>query len=371
MRLLQKTVMGSALLAVQGFCGIVGNIPLGPLLNQADAVVVGTVAESTAGAGSLAINLTVLRPVKGSNTMGSSILATWTSPLFSSTGLTANAPQASPLVGHTGLWFLQRLGSGWAVLPLATGDVRANGIYIPVPSGPLPPAYVYQTNASLHTKILQEIGAAAEDPATAEPISRLEASRVLVGLDQTPLLALLTHLSSSSQTIAKATGLAGLVRQGIPTAPLALSAIDFGAFSGQVQNNLSNAICEYRNTDTAGVSALGVLLNSRYQDGVRACAAHALREIHTLQAALLLEALFGDASARIRYDAVIGIAQFAMGFPQAGLADKATVIASFNPGPSVTREMKQHFPSQSLFSTNEQEYLSYWKMWLSAHSGQQ
>ncbi len=370
MKILQKTLIGIVLLAGPGFCGIGGYMPLGPLLNQADSVVVGTVAGSTTGVGHLALSLTVLRVVKGSGALGSSILATWSSPSFLYAGLNVNSVQASPLVGKTGVWFLQQVGSGWAVLPFSTGDVRANDIYIPVPSVALPTAYAYQASADPQTKLLQEIGAAAEDPTTSVAISRLEGSRILVGLDQTGLQVLLSHLASSSQTVAKATGLAGLLRLSIPSAATTLSAIDFNLFPIEVQNNLFNAICEYRSTDSGGVNALGMLLNSRYQDSVRACATHALREIHTLQAARLLEGLFGDASARIRYDAVIGIAQFAMGFPQANRADKLAVMASFNPGPSVTHEMKQHYPSQSLFSTNEQEYLSYWKIWLSAHSGQ-
>jgi hypothetical protein len=371
MKALQKTLIGIVLLAGPGFCGIGGFMPLGPLLNQADAVVVGTVVGSTTGAGRLSLNLTVLRTVKGSGELGSSILATWSSPGFSYTGLNTSVVQVSPLLRATGVWFLQQVGGGWAVLPLTGGTVLANDIYIPVPSGALPTAYAYQIGAAPQTKLLQEIGAAAEDPTTARAISRLEGSRILVGLDQTDLQGLLSHLASSSQTVAKATGLAGLLRLSIPSAATTLSAIDFSIFPNEVQNYLFNAICEYRSTDSGGVSALGILLNSRYQDSVRTCATHALREIHTLQAALLLEALFEDASPRIRYDAVIGIAQFAMGFPRASMADKIAVMASFKPGPSVTHEMKQHLPSQSLFSTNEQEYLSYWKMWLSAHSGQQ
>ena len=83
-----------------------------------------------------------------------------------------------------------------------------------------------------------------------------------------------------------------------------------------------------------------------------------------------LEKLMGDNSAQIRYDAVIGIAQYAISFPMAGMGEKPATIATFTPPPNVTNEMRQHYPSQGSFLKNEQEYVSYWKRWLAAHPAQ-
>jgi len=81
----------------------------------------------------------------------------------------------------------------------------------------------------------------------------------------------------------------------------------------------------------------------------------------------LLSALLGDASPEIRYHAVIGIAQFAMNFPMAGISTKPTVMASFISPPSVTNEMRQHYPAYGLFAADEQEYILYWKTRLAAN----
>jgi hypothetical protein len=112
---------------------------------------------------------------------------------------------------------------------------------------------------------------------------------------------------------------------------------------------------------------LGVLLGLQYSDKVRACAAHALREIHSRQTLPLLEKLLEDHSPQIRYDAVIGLAQFAIGFPMARMEDKKAAIAGFTLGPNFTSDMYPHYPAHGLFLSNEQEYISYWKNWLAAH----
>jgi hypothetical protein len=273
------------------------------------------------------------------------------------------------LIGHTGLWFLQQSGTGWVVLPLMGGDISDDDLYLPVHSGILPPAFAYDISAAPKTKLIQEIGAAAQDPTTAVAMSRLELMRVFtdLGSDLQPILA---QLSSSPQMGTRATGLAGQIRLGIPSALNGMVSSNMGMFPQDAQGQLASAVCEYRNTDAGGVGALGVLLGSQYSDNVRACAAHALREIHSQQTLPLLENLLEDSSAQIRYDAVIGIAQFAIGFPMARTEDKKAAIARFTPGPNFTSDMYPHYPAQGLFLSNEQEYISYWKNWLAAHPAQ-
>jgi len=276
---------------------------------------------------------------------------------------------ANLMVGRTGLWFLQQSGIEWVVLPLMSGDISSDDLYLPVHFGTLPSAFAYDTSAAPKTKLIQEIGAAAQDPTTAAAMSRLEAMRVFSDLsaDALPMFA---HLTVSPQMGTMAMGLAGQIRLGTPSALQAMVSSNMGMFPQDAQNQLANAVCEYRNTDAGGVGALGVLLGSQYADRVRACATHALREIHSRQTLPLLEKLLDDSSPMIRYDAVIGIGQFAIGFPVARMEDKKAAIADLTPGPNFTSDMYPHYPAQGLFLSNEQEYISYWKTWLAAHPAQ-
>lgn len=366
MNAIHKTVV-AILSAGPAFCGVVGYLPLGMVLNQADAVVVGTVASSSTAAGVLNLSLTVGRTLKGSPPPGTTILASWFSQKFSSGGVVGSEPQVGLLSGNNGVWFLQQSGSSWIVLPFMTGDFPAENICIPVPAGELPAAYRYESSADPQTKLLREIATAAEDPTTTDAISSLEATRVMDGLDSKQLQPVLVQLASSSRGTARATGLAGLLRQGVPTAITALTGTSLTAFPVKSQGYLASAICEYRSTEASGITALGILLASGQ---TRACAAHALREIHTQQTVPLLVGLFTDSSAQIRYDSVIGVAQFAMGFPVVRAADKPAAMSTFKPGPGVTDDMSRHYPALDTFSKNEQEYISYWREWSAAHPAQ-
>ncbi|HSR09051.1 MAG TPA: HEAT repeat domain-containing protein [Bryobacteraceae bacterium] len=249
------------------------------------------------------------------------------------------------------------------------GDISEGDLFLPVHSGTLPPAFAYAISAASKTKLIQEIGAAAQDPTTAGAISRLEAMRVFSDLG-TDVLPMFGQLTASPQMGTMAMGLAGQIRLGTPSALQAMVSSNMGTFPQDAQSELANAVCEYRNTDASGVGALGVLLGSQYSDSVRACATHALREIHSPQTLPLLENLLADSSPVIRYDAVIGIAQYAIGFPVARMENKKAAVAGFTPGPNFTSDMYPHYPAMDLFLKNEQEYISYWKTWLAAHPTQ-
>jgi hypothetical protein len=373
MRTLLTAPLAFFLIAQPVFGGVAGSYSVGGLLTQADQVVVATVRTSSSSAHTLSLDLVVSRALKGTATAGSSITATLSSP-----NVTALTPgvlrmngtvSANLLVGRTGLWFLKQSGTEWVVLPLMGGDISQDDLYLPVPSGTLPPAFAYDIGAAPKTKLIQEIGAAARNPSTGAAISHLEATRVFtdLGSDLQPILA---QLASSPQMGTRAMGLAGEIRLGTPGALNAIVSSNMAMFPQDAQGQLASAVCEYRNTDAGGVGALGILLGSQYSDNMRACAAHALREIHSQQTLPLLEKLLGDSSPLIRYDAVIGIAQFAIGFPVARMEDKKAAIAGFKPGPNFTSDMYPHYPAQGLFLSNEQEYISYWKNWLAAHPAQ-
>lgn len=373
MKALQIVTLSIFLTASPSFCGAIASYSVGGLLTQADQVVVATVRNSSSAANTLTMDLIVSRTLKGTAIVGSSITATLSSPNVkaSTPGVVQTSASVSVylLVGRTGLWFLQQSGTGWVVLPLMGGDISEDDLYLPVHSGTLPPAFAYAINTAPKTKLIQEIGAATQDPATATAISRLEAMRVFADLGP-DVLPMFGQLTASPQMGTMAMGLAGQIRLGTPSALQAMVSSNMGMFPQDAQSQLANAVCEYRNTDASGVGALGVLLGSQYSDSVRACATHALREIHSQQTLPLLEKLLADSSPVIRYDAVIGIAQFAIGFPVARMEDKKAAIANLTPGPNFTSDMYPHYPAMDLFFKNEQEYISYWKKWLAAHPAQ-
>jgi len=115
------------------------------------------------------------------------------------------------------------------VLPLMGGDISEDDLYLPVHSGTLPSAFAYDISAASKTKLIQEIGAAAQDPSTAAAISRLEAMRVFsdVGSDLQPILA---QLTSSPRMGMRAMGLAGQIRFGIPSALNAMVSSNLGNY---------------------------------------------------------------------------------------------------------------------------------------------
>ena len=125
-------------------------------------------------------------------------------------------------------------------------------------------------------------------------------------------------------------GLAGQIKQSIPAGVTTLAAIEFGTLPVDAQNQISNAVCEYRDTDISGILALSFLLSPEFSASVNSCAAYALRPIHSREALPTLRKPLDGNSAVTRYDAVIGIAQFAMGFPIVGSADKPAVMGRFS-----------------------------------------
>lgn len=371
---IQKLLLGMVLTASLGFCGLAAIGSLGILLNQADTVVVATVADARAAPGLLSVDLVVQRTLKGSANAGSSIGATLSSPNVVTpgdhVGLRMNgAVVASQLTGKTGVWFLQPSSSGWLVLSMVIGDLSTEDLYIPVPPGKLPAAYAYDSSTDLKTKLLMEIGAAAQDPTTVAAISRIEAQRMLIDLGP-DLRPFFNQLALSTRPASRAIGWAGQIRLETPSALRLVANSNLGTFLREAESELANAVCEYRSTDASGISALATLVGSQHSERMRGCASYALRNLHMQQTVPVLEKLLEDKSVEVRFNAVIGIAQFAMNLPIARLGGNLTDIATFKAPPSVTNEMRHHYPAQGVFTANEQEYISFWKNWLAAHPAQ-
>ncbi len=339
--------VGFFLVSQTAFCGLAGSVGFGALLAQSDRVVIATVRNSVAAGDTLSLDLAVIRSVKGAAKPGETLPATFSHPNVLDeprTGLRMHGSISPNLLqGSSGLWFLQQAGTGWIVLPLMTGDIFTQGLYLPIPSEYLSSTFAYDASAAPKARLIREIGAAAQDPATAAAISRLEGMRIFVDLgpDFGPMLR---QLSASTQLATRTMGIAGEIRLGTPDALTAVATSDLTTFPPDSQGQLANAVCDYRNTDATGIAALAVLFGPQYPNAMRTCAGHALREIHSRETLPALAAMLEDSSAPIRYDAVIGIAQFAMSFPSATVSGKPAVMASFNPPSNVTKEMSQHYP---------------------------
>src|SRR5665213_1779540 len=124
---------------------------------------------------------------------------------------------------------------------------------MPVPPGDLALDFAIDESATPKAKLIQEIGAAAQDPTTAAAMSRLEAMRVFadLGPDVLPMFA---HLTASPEMGTMAMGLAGQIRLGTPSALQAMVSSNMGMFPQNAQSQLANAVCEYRNTDAGGIA---------------------------------------------------------------------------------------------------------------------
>ena len=345
------------------FCGPIATVPLSALLNQADSVVVATVTQSENTADSLALRLEVLRRIKGQEKAGHDIQAVW-----SSSAPTANE-RAKNLLTKTGIWFLKQSDSTWNILPLVMGDIQPMDLYIRVPPGDLPTMYAYGSEAQPNVRLVKEIEAAAVNPLTSYTAART-VKDLDNGLGSTLVQGVFSSFSQSSSLPMKVAGVNGQLRNSTPQAAAALLSLAPDTLSVDTQNQLSREMCGYRSTDPSAIATLSIFLGAQYSPAMRFCAAHALREIHTAKTMPVLASLFNDPVSRIRYDAVIGVAQYAMGFPVASAEDKHTVVSNYRPGPEVTQEMREHFPTEPKFEENEQEYISYWTKWLATQGVQ-
>jgi hypothetical protein len=309
-------------------------------------------------------DVVVLRTVKGAVNSGSVLSATWTpwTQLQGSGSVLQNR--------DTGIWFLRQSGAGWSVLPIAIGAIQLNGVYIRVPSIPLPPAFTYVASAGSATKLAYELGAAALDASTAAPLAHILAVGAADDLGPNVLSPIWSELSSSAVPLVRAIGLAGMIRVGSSTAVAALTVTGVAqGFGADAQEHLSVAICGYRPSDSAAIANLGLLTNRGYQQNVMLCAAHALRSIHSTSAVKALIPLLDSSSIRIQYEAIAGIASFANGLPvqtSANTADMSFMALPAN-APLATADTRRNFPTLRNFEKQPQVYLGFWKNWLVSH----
>ncbi len=289
------------------FCGPIATIPLSALLSQAGSVVVATAIQSESTTNGLSLHLEVLRSIKGQEEQGREIQAVWPSraPIASE--------RAKNLLTKTGIWFLKQSDSTWNILPLVMGDIQPMDLYIRVPPGDLPAMYAYGSDAQPNVRLVKEIEAAAVNPLTSYTTARTVRD-LDNGLGSALVQGVFSSFSQSSSLPVKVAGVNGQLRNSTPQAATALLSLAPDTLSVDTQNQLSREMCGYRSTDPSAIATLSIFLGAQYSPAMRFCAAHALREIHTAKTMPVLATLFNDPVSRIRYDAVIGVARYAMGF---------------------------------------------------------
>ena len=348
---------------VPGLAAPAAPLPLGKLLQMADAVVVATVQNQVVSGPDVSLSLTAVRVLKGSVMPGSNLYVTWSPPV----------PPDSTLLGRStagsGVWFLKQGAAGWTALPISAGAISFEGVYFTVPSRSLQAGNAYDPQASLQERFASELAAAARDPESAPAVAHVIAGGAIDDFDPVVLSPIWSQLASDPSASTRAIGLAGQIRLGASSALVAVANTDAAAFPADAQDHLSIAICQYHNPDSAGINALGALVKSSYADTVRFCAMHALRAIHNKDTLVYLSALLDAGSVRAQYEAIAGIASFANGFPiQAAenAANMGFLTASGN-APLATSDTQKYFPTRSAFAKQPEMYVSFWKNWLVAN----
>ena len=346
------TILGVLVAAQSALAPISGSASIAQLQETADLIVAGSASGGIQVGGVLNFTIRVSRVVKGDILPGISIPANWpsTDPAFAASG--------------NGLWFLKQSPGGWRVLPLQSGFATFQNAFIPIPAGPLPAPYAYNSAAaSVTDKLASEISAATENG---------NGLVSLFGLHQTwldelhsPVVQVLyRRMSDSSSIQQKILGLSGLIRGGEAAAlnsavegssEFAKSRLEFGILLNSIGN-------DFRSSDARSVAVLGgAVVNSGLPLDLREGAAHALRGIHTKDALPYLAGLLDDPDTKLQAEGVGGLGSFANGLP---IQTPASI-------PSLSYLQR---PEHALYRTEETEanfalgegsfkYVTFWKNW--------
>lgn len=333
------------------------------LEQQADLVVVASPSATAPAGGGVALSLNVTRVLKGNLLPGSVITAQWT-PGF---------PSVAPAAGAgPGIWFLQQLPIGWAVLPTVRGGAPLSMSYYPTLPGPILSAYAYGQEAALSDKIAAELGSAIESSNGTYNLQFYQLEYGLIDqLNSAYVTLLFTRLSSSMVVTQRILGLAGLIRGGNSAAVTAAaqSAPNFAASPLENGILLFSIRTFFREADSASVAALGnAATDGTLNAPMREAAAHALSSMHTVATLPYLAALLNSPDPTLRAEAVGGIGSFANGLAMQTPANNASLAYLQYPAnaPYMTAETKAHLAlGVQAIGSSEGAYLSYWGQWWS------
>jgi hypothetical protein len=371
---IMRVIMALVFSAALGYCGLVGPRSLSDLEQSADLIVVGSAsADIQVGAPLVNFDLKVNRVVKGDPTVaGQAIAVSWASPGGFLTGMID--PAGSHVVENgTGLWFLQRSATGWALLSVLTGSsVSLKDAFFPAPAGPIPSPYAYSTTASLSDKVAAELAAAIEANNTFS-IQMSGLSYLLDELKSPVVQVLYQRMSTSASPEHRILGLSGLIQNG-DAAALSAAAQVVPDSKGTVEHGtLLNGVRDgFRTTDAGSISVLGrIALDSNNPSrDFREAAAHALASIHNRAALPYLATLLDDPDEKLRIEGIGGLGCFANGTHMQTTANTPSLASLQLTGDGTyrTAETIANFAQgEQAIERNEAGYLAFWKGWWSSN----
>jgi hypothetical protein len=340
---------------------------LADLAQSADAIVIATASWQGSSGSAAAVTLQLTRVVNGDLSLSGGPVVVALQGVSPAGTITPGTP--IPVASSGALWFLQRSSGGWAVLPVASG-ASASHAFLPVPGGPLLPAYAYQSSAPLLDKLASELCSAIEGADGGEPQLASLHLGLLDQLGSSVVALLYQRMATSSSLKQQILGLAGQVRGGSSSAlasaaQLASSAsapsLETGVLLWSIQN-------EFRAADANSAAVLGGIAASPASGNaaLRHAAAHALAAIHTAGAAPYLAALLDDPDTEIEAEGVRGLGSLALGLPiqtTAGVPSLAHLQMPAN-APLRTDAVVANFAlSTDAIQQKIATYVPFWKSW--------
>lgn len=355
-----KIMLPALVMVTSALAGPSGYVSFATLIQQADSIVIGDITAQSDTGSEVVLDVLVIRVLKGNVGPGATVVAKWQPSAVTSR-------VAFPNLGPSrGMLFLRSVGNALTVLPILTSPVRPTDLYVSMPSGELPAAYAYTSNAAVEDKITAELSARVE---AMKGSSLSDGAFYLEAVDSMTAASALTvyqRLAGEGLRDVQVIGIAGLIRKGDITSLGQPGTSVTLAASPQWPLVINNICSHYRNTSVGGVAILSTLSGTgQGMPAVQQCATHALSAIHTKEALGTLYQLLDSKDGLVRYDAVLGMASFANNLPVQTIDNTAGLgfLKAAADGPFTTSETKASMPSLPAFRSNEQKYLQFWRQW--------
>ena len=358
---------------------------VGYLTHFSKAIIVGTGTPADARDGVEAVNIDVLRVIKGSDIRPNTQIRLEVAREKSLCGVPADA---TPV---TGLWFIDVDNKGnlaFASSPKTQACTPLTNSY-EVPASPPLGRWYYEANASPEDKLGYELAASLEDHQGKAPLAAIRSAALLDGTTVATRRDISRKLAESDITPVRMLGTLGLVRladqttlealakdpQVVSMMPLAATAIQHGkevklAYNtGTAATFETELVLSLRSIASANekvINALdGILTSQKSTESIKLAAAHALRNVHTAKAASDLAPLLYDDKPALRAEAISGIACYVNGVPVLDPSEPNGVDLN-QPATYKNDETVAHFAmGVGTIAKREDYYLNYWRDWWS------
>lgn len=325
--------------------------------DRASAIVVGEVVSGRQNGNSALFDLSVVRTLKGSTIPGATITITASLQRPGSRDLSA---------GYYGMWFLEKAGVHWAVLPLQAGFLET--AYYPLSKGTSPAAIATRSVPStVDDQITVELAAALESYTS--PLQfQLLAHGLLAAADSPVTQDAFQALRTSSDPELKFIALARSLRNQRDVSGLAelANSIDL-APRLKATSFVADAVLGRLDSDPVAIGYLGQIAASS-DPGLQGAAAHALMCIHTRNTLPFLAQLLDSNDAATRECAMRGLSSFVENLPIATQANVLSGRASLQQGPAPYRTAdtdRYSLATRSLAQAPDSEvaFLQFWRSW--------